>query len=936
MKGKKILPLIALVAMSLVACTGPKPTPSEDKSEPVSEQPVSSNTPSSSSTSVHTHKYGDWTVTKEATCLEEGSRERVCSCGEKQTEVVAKKAHEFEASALAYPQKSGDVATSLFTCKTCKGAALQWSALDMDEALSLEACGLEKKDTTIYSEINTSGSHEGSIRLRKAENDGGTEAKGTHAIYKVFVDSEASNVDLEFEIDPKSGYDVPVFDYVDGDAQQGYRKIGEELKLTTKRYGLKVNGVDVELGDDLHGAVNGGSHLWFNWNVKMNLKAGENIIDVYCLGGYRAYIYNFRLTGLPEYHEHVHEWNEGVDVAADEALGTVAYKKFTCKGANCNAVKIEVALSDSMLDEGSKNKNDPAGYMKLKSNGNSFSFKFNYDAVAKGKLYQRGVMDGWDANKGKFMFSSGKENGADDFELKLNGEKVDVSAYKNKTFEQVMTGEPQEGGLSALTDVESGVIALKEGVNEINYKRVGSYNIAMTHMVFIVENHVHEWGPAQDVAADATLGTVAYKKFACTDPDCKLTKIEVALDDSMLASGSANKNDPAGYMKLKSNGQSFGFKFAYNDSAKGKLFQRGVMDGWTANKGKNVFSSGKAGGADDFELKVNGEKVDVSAYKGFTFEQIMTGEPQEGNLSALTDVESGVVVLKDGVNEVNYKRVASYNIAMTHMVFIVGHYDAPIPEVAQPVGDFHGMAKKADGSFIPVDLKLAADSAVLNINGETAGVTAYKWDGKECKLELTAAAAYGTITAVYDAEKNVFGSFALTGAAAATLDATYAVALSGNCQFLACEEDTATLQNIFLRRKMGSSWEPANADDKIFSAESGKDGKGLSVKCWADGKIALTLKSDLQGIKAGDVKSVGCWIYNPSTKDYKTTLYFYKGAGNTNNQQAKVFTLPAGQWTFCQCGVAGLLADTDTFYNFQFYTENVNTTLVFDNFCLYM
>ena len=41
----------------------------------------------------HEHSFGEWTVTKEATCTEEGSKERVCECGEKETEVIAALGH---------------------------------------------------------------------------------------------------------------------------------------------------------------------------------------------------------------------------------------------------------------------------------------------------------------------------------------------------------------------------------------------------------------------------------------------------------------------------------------------------------------------------------------------------------------------------------------------------------------------------------------------------------------------------------------------------------------------------------------------------------------------------------------------------------------------------------------------------------------------------
>ena len=252
----------------------------------------------------------------------------------------------------------------------------------------------------------------------------------------------------------------------------------------------------------------------------------------------------------------------------------------------------------------------------------------------------------------------------------------------------------------------------------------------------------------------------------------------------------------------------------------------------------------------------------------------------------------------------------------------------------QPVGAFRGLAKGTDGTFYAVDMILAADSAQFYFNGQSAEVSSYVWDRTNHTLSVVANDMFGTISASF--ADNVFTITGITGMGSAMLDSTYVVKLSGNCQTLECEESTTALQNIFQRRKMGNSgWEAANSDDKIFSSENGKFGKGLSVKCWADGKIALALKNDLN-IPAKNIKTVGCWIYNPSSTEYKTTLYYYKAAGYQSNQMAKEFTLPAGQWTFCQCGITGLLADTDTFYNFQFYTQNVNTTLVFDNFCLYM
>ena len=43
----------------------------------------------------HEHQFGDWTVVKEAGCIEDGLKERSCKCGEKETEVLPKTGHSF-------------------------------------------------------------------------------------------------------------------------------------------------------------------------------------------------------------------------------------------------------------------------------------------------------------------------------------------------------------------------------------------------------------------------------------------------------------------------------------------------------------------------------------------------------------------------------------------------------------------------------------------------------------------------------------------------------------------------------------------------------------------------------------------------------------------------------------------------------------------------
>ena len=229
-----------------------------------------------------------------------------------------------------------------------------------------------------------------------------------------------------------------------------------------------------------------------------------------------------------------HDWDEPTEVAADGE--NVAYNKFACN--KCDAIKLEVALNDSMLASGSVNKNDPYGYMKLNKNDQSFSFKFNYtfsgeNNVATGKLYQRGVIDNWGTDVTNTahtmkLFSSGKADGtgADDCLLELNGKKIDLSAYKTKTYAEVMVGDPQPGKksaegdeianyLSPLADVESGVITLNNGQNTFKYTRKGSYNMGLSHIVFVIKESVHNHTAAAEWSSDENTHW-----HVCTDENC--------------------------------------------------------------------------------------------------------------------------------------------------------------------------------------------------------------------------------------------------------------------------------------------------------------------------------------------------------------------------------------------------------------------------------
>ncbi|MBO8426241.1 MAG: leucine-rich repeat domain-containing protein [Firmicutes bacterium] len=88
----KIALLAAVLLLPLAGCDG------GGGSQVSSSAPDSSKDGGSSSSSLpsgeHIHEYGEWEVVEEATCLEEGLKERVCPCGDKQEEAIPALGHE--------------------------------------------------------------------------------------------------------------------------------------------------------------------------------------------------------------------------------------------------------------------------------------------------------------------------------------------------------------------------------------------------------------------------------------------------------------------------------------------------------------------------------------------------------------------------------------------------------------------------------------------------------------------------------------------------------------------------------------------------------------------------------------------------------------------------------------------------------------------------
>jgi len=152
---KRTLAIVLLVLMLLVSCT-----PTEE----------------------HIHSFGEWETVKESTCIEKGSRQRLCQCGEKETEelelaehtysewVKTNDTHERKCTVCNSEEKGEHVMESgKTTCSVCKFGyrdATPYTPQSGDEAV-VENLGEFTKTTY--------------IRM----NDGGYRKDGTPVIYFV-------------------------------------------------------------------------------------------------------------------------------------------------------------------------------------------------------------------------------------------------------------------------------------------------------------------------------------------------------------------------------------------------------------------------------------------------------------------------------------------------------------------------------------------------------------------------------------------------------------------------------------------------------------------------------------------------------------------------------------------------------------------------------
>ena len=194
--------------------------------------------------------------------------------------------HDFKAGPQ-YPLYEGTTAVDYVEC-ACGVNALQWDANDYDA----ETQKVEKGTGA-----NAGGFRFASSSQTKANsaNDGIT--VNGKLVYKIYVQKAVEHAGLDFYIQAHN-QNVAIFDAVSGDSGAGKDFVNNEVVDATKRYALYVNDERIQLGED-PGASS--EKAWFSWPVDFKLKQGENKIEIDNMGGYRAYFFNFRVTGVAKY-----------------------------------------------------------------------------------------------------------------------------------------------------------------------------------------------------------------------------------------------------------------------------------------------------------------------------------------------------------------------------------------------------------------------------------------------------------------------------------------------------------------------------------------------------------------------------------------------------------------------------------------------------------
>ena len=561
------------------------------------------------------HTYGERYSISPVTCHSDGIDREVCSvCGYQHDIIIPATDHVYK-SLGSFETVDNSVYLEEYGCEYCDQYALRWSALEYD------------RNESRY--VDDLGSY---VRFQSSmvENAGGTPQDGSHIVYKVYSPVAQRNVGLAFYMAQSASSASKVFASTSGNGYI-YDQYGNLVPTNTK-YGLRVNGTEVYLGEDNYDYVNNSGTNWYNWPVTFNLVAGINTIDIYCLdSNYRARVYNYQITGVTYIEpNHVHTPSN--------------YYEFD---SNCH-------YNPCVNGDGARFNEEP----------HSFT---DYIVIAEPTCAEYGQMVRTCTVCGYEEYTSSSPNG---------------HRYENFYWIQEPTCT-QEGIEEAVCSVcgnieqwtvspyghswDEGVVISASSHTVPGEMLYTCYNCGEQKIESIPADH--NWG--EPAYVEPVNGGVGYTKRQCLDDNA--TEIDIKAMDG-LPNGDY-KTMGTDYIRLSNNGMSISYDFNFDQHAIGKLYIRGSLSAYPTNQTKLFLNSGSSPSGYTFEVTVNGSSVDMSENIDKTFFDLLDNGYVDPSLSSsyspVANVPIGYVELNPGINNITYYRYGSYNLYMSDIILVV-------------------------------------------------------------------------------------------------------------------------------------------------------------------------------------------------------------------------------------------------------------------------
>ena len=613
MKKTKILTVLGvLLAMGITACGGKTASKSGSKAADGSSaggQSTSQPAPSTSKPASHKHVWDEGRVTKDPTCDEPGVRTFTCTgegtCPQNNTKTEPEPAlgHQWgEAQPVA--AENGGVSYNKYVCGRPNCGAVKYD-IDLTGAdrLTFVDGGSLKADSNLPGWVKLASPNGGGFEIQfnsdvygegKIYQNGamdhwtdntnntqrgffsGNSTSSTHADENGNFALLMNGTAVDFS-DKKSLTYGDMYPATDADhpaAAEGYSPLAE-IETGAVKVGKGLNTIKFTRVDSFNIILKSfvivfkpadhAEHTFGEWQVsKAPTCEAEG-------QQYRA----CSVCGIREVKATApqHDWDDEHAVTVEEE-GYTKYIKTECK--TCHKFKYEFptyvkdasdALQANVTITGSnKNSNPktPDGYLKLGSNNNSFSVKFNSKKVAVGKLYQEGIFDQWPGNGKKYGYFSVTSGSAPDgnFKVEVNGTAIDLSQYKGGgndsatynfykfSYENDGTQEWEDSyttsnGVNTVVKWSEDILCPigdvtldKDEDVTIKYTRVNSYNLAVKNLVLIVSEYDHTHSPATAWTSDDE-----GHWHACSDANCPIKGIKFDYEAHTLEADTSGDAD---------------------------------------------------------------------------------------------------------------------------------------------------------------------------------------------------------------------------------------------------------------------------------------------------------------------------------------------------------------------------------------------------------